>query len=521
MRLVVASEMREIDHHAIEIMGIPSLVLMENAGLKTLMTIEKAFSGLQDKRFTIVCGKGNNGGDGLVIARHLFNNRVALDVFVLSEPDALSIDAKTNLKILQKSGFNPIFVTTQEDLDELRVALEFSNIVIDAIFGTGFSGQIQGIACEAVEIINESRAKVVSLDIPSGICATTGHVSQPSIRADVTVTFGLPKVGLYLYPGCEFTGEVWIGDIGIPNVSTESISGSTFLLTTQMASSLLPARSDFSHKGAFGHLLILAGSTNYHGAGVLCTYGALRSGAGLVTLGIPEAISEKFLCDILPETIIKSFPSDREGFAINENHVNDLSGRYRAIVAGPGWGGGGKRRCSVTALLKNWCGPLLLDADALNAIEDPSIFSDFKGELIITPHPGEMAKLTGKNISAILEDPVQIAREFVSKFPCRLVLKGATTVIAFPDSRIILCSRPNSGLARGGSGDLLAGLIGGLMTQGLSSQTATIVGTFLHSEAASIAREEIGADSMTVSEIASKLPKAFKNLRGVIPSRVP
>ncbi|MBF0406686.1 MAG: NAD(P)H-hydrate dehydratase [Candidatus Riflebacteria bacterium] len=513
MRLVTAAEMREIDRHAIQEIGISSLVLMENAGLKTLMTIEKAFSGLHGKRFTIVCGKGNNGGDGLVIARHLFNHNVTMNVYLLAAETELSGDCLANYKILLKSGFRPTFIENEDGLDELRVALEFSDFAIDAIFGTGFTGGLKDIAALAVTILNESKVKKISLDVPSGLCATTGKISNPCVRADITVTLGLPKIGLYLPPGSTYSGEIWVADIGIPSRSVDLTPGRTFLLNQPLVSSILAERSDFAHKGTFGNLLILAGSKSYQGAGVLCTYGALRSGAGIVTLGIPSVIAERMLCEVPPEVIVRSFASDWEGFDISENHIKALSGHYRAIAAGSGWGTGEKRKDTLKAILTSWNGSLLLDADALNSIGDPGILNEHKGEKILTPHPGEMAALTQKSVAEILENPLQAAADFVAKYQCVLILKGAVTIIASSDGRILVSSRPNSSLARGGSGDLLAGVVGGFLAQGYPAFSAAAIGTFLHSEAASAARAKIGADSVTISEIASCMPEAFKSIR--------
>ncbi|HEY9071333.1 MAG TPA: NAD(P)H-hydrate epimerase, partial [Candidatus Ozemobacteraceae bacterium] len=260
MRLVTASEMREIDRHAIEKIGIPSLVLMENAGLKVLFTLEKVLSGLKGKRFTVVCGRGNNGGDGLVVARHLVNAGVPVEVFLAARPDDLSHDAAANLAILMSSGTQPTVMTDVEDLDRLRVALSFSDVVVDAIYGTGFTGRIDGYQREVVRIINDSRVWCVSIDVPSGLDATTGRVSDPAIRAGATITLGAPKLGMFLYPGRDYVGEVWVADIGIPQVSFDAAPTGHRLITANLASALLPVRRESAHKNTFGHLLVLGGS---------------------------------------------------------------------------------------------------------------------------------------------------------------------------------------------------------------------------------------------------------------------
>jgi len=514
MRIVTASEMREIDRHAIETVGINSLVLMENAGLKVLFALEKALSGLRGKRFTVVCGKGNNGGDGLVVARHLFNNGVSVNVFIISQKDDMSPDAKANLKILENSGLHPFFMSGIEDLTKLRVTLEFSDCVVDAIYGTGFSGQITGYVAEVIKVINDSSAKKVAVDVPSGLCSTTGNLSNPSIRADITITLGLPKLGLYLYPGLEAVGEIWMADIGIPRVSVEAVPGHCALLSRYFVSTLMPPRRDDSFKGTFGKVLILAGSKDYQGAGIFATYGALRSGVGLVTLGMPEKVALNLSCEVLPDVIVKKLPEVEGGFSLEENEISNFTGTYGAIVAGPGWGKGGARNKSIENLLKFWVGNLLLDADALNALGNSSLLGKQAGELIITPHLGEMATLTGRSVAEVKTDAINIVREFAVKHKCIVVLKSSVTIVFNKNGDFLVCSRPNSGLAKGGSGDLLAGLIGGLLAQGIPPFNAAAIGTFLHSEAGEIARKELGADAMTISEVASFVPKAFKRLRG-------
>ena len=514
MRLVTAAEMRAIDRHAIDQVGIPSLVLMENAGLKVLLTLEKVLAGLLNKRFTVVCGKGNNGGDGLVVARHLFNHQIAVHTFIIGQPRDLSPDAATNLKMLENSGYRPTFVSLPEDIDQLRVALEFSDVVVDALYGTGFSGVLEGIPAEAVRVMNLAGCRKVALDVPSGLCADSGRCSGPAFQADLTVTLGMPKLGLYLPPGCDLAGEVWVADIGLPFVSFESVPGRTTLLTQRVAASLMPQRPEHGHKGTFGHLLILAGSDEYQGAGSLVTYGALRSGAGLVTWGMPEGLNARISCEVLPDVIVRNFPSDSGGFDIGEEQVCDLAGVYRAIAAGSGWGRGESRRKTVRSLLRQWAGPLLLDADALNAVESIGELASYGESLVLTPHPGELARLTGQSVQSIREDPLRAAAAFIERVPCVLVLKGPVTIIMKCDGQAFILSRPNSGLARGGSGDLLAGLIGGFLAQGMPPFLAAAVGAWLHAEAGHIARQELGADAMTVTEMASLIPRAFRRLRG-------
>lgn len=514
MRLFTTEEMRAADQHAINKVGIPSLVLMENAGIKSLITIEKILGGLKGKRFTIVCGRGNNGGDGLVIARHLLNNDVAAHVFVTVNPEDMADDARANLEILIRSGATPVLLKDAQDIDRLRIAMEFSECVLDCLFGTGIKGNIGGLEAEIIRAMNDTRARRISIDVPSGLCATSGKVSQPTFIAEYTITLGVPKVGLFVFPGKRLAGEVWVADIGLPAVSKAASGATHFLVTSSLAETLIPERDDDMHKGDAGKLLILAGSDEYQGAGVMASYGALRSGAGLVTLGLPDCLQGKMSCQVLPEVIVRHLPCNDGGFAVSENLAIELSAKYRVLLAGPGWGRSEKRADSISNLVKNWAGLAILDADALNLIADPKIFLQKGGQLVITPHIGEMSRLCKLSVEEVANDQVGIARKFALEYKIVVVLKSSVTIIAEPNGRVYVNSRPNSGLARGGSGDLLSGLMAGLATTGISKLNAAVAAVHILSEAADLAKTELGADAMTVSEIASFLPRAFKTLRG-------
>jgi NAD(P)H-hydrate epimerase len=514
MRLFTAEEMRAADKHAIEKVGIPGQVLMENAGIKSLLTIEKILGGLKGKRFTIVCGRGNNGGDGLVIARHLFNNDIAVHVFVTATPEEMTPDARNNFSILQNTGLEPIILQEKSGIDRLRIAMEFSECLLDCLYGTGIKGNILGFGAEIIAAMNDTRAVKISIDLPSGLCASTGRISSPCFVADYTVTLGVPKVGLFVLPGKRAAGEIWIADIGLPAISAASPGSSHFLVTSGLASSLLPERDDCIHKGDAGKLIILAGSKDYQGAGILASFGALRSGAGLVTLAMPDCLAGHLNCQALPETILNFLPAADGGFAISPEKCEELAGRYRTLLAGPGWGRGEKRAKTLINILLAWKGLAVLDADALNLIADNGLPELPNARLIITPHLAEMARLCQTTVAEIAENQIEAARRFATTNKVIVVLKSAVTVIADHRGTVYINSRPNSGLARGGSGDLLAGLIVGLASTGIPELQAAIIGVYLLSEAAEKARDELGADSMTVSEIASFIPAAFKSLRG-------
>jgi NAD(P)H-hydrate epimerase len=322
---------------------------------------------------------------------------------------------------------------------------------------------------------------------------------------------------MFLFPGKDITGEVWVADIGIPEVSFASVTARTNLVTTQLSQTLLPPRSPDSHKGTNGKLLILAGSNQYPGAAVITSYGALRSGAGLVTLAMPESLKGNLSFQLLPETILDFMPASDGKFNLSSKTVDGLNSRYRTILAGPGWGRSKETEKSVKALISNWEGQLVLDADALNSIKQPELLKEARQIALITPHLTEMSRLTGKSIEEVQKNQLEIAAEFARDNRTIVVLKSAVTVIADHNGRLFISSRPNSGLARGGSGDLLAGLVAGLATTGISPLNAAIAGVHLLADSAEFAVAELGADAVTVSEIASFIPRAFRKLRQELP----
>ncbi len=514
MRLFTTEEMRAADRHAIEKVGIPGLVLMENAGIKALMTMEKILGGLKGKRFTIICGKGNNGGDGLVIARHLFNNNVATQVFIAAPPEEMTSEAAQNYKILVNSGMETGLLKTHRDIDRLRIAMEFSECVIDCMFGTGVKGDITGFSADIVRAMNDTRACRIAIDVPSGLCATSGKLSNPCFMAQYTITLGAPKLGLFVFPGKSAAGEVWIADISLPDVSAASSGCQHFLLTSDLISAILPLRDDYMHKGNGGRALLMAGSGEYPGAGIIASYGALRSGAGIVQLILPDCLRGNLSGPVLPEVIVNYLPSQDGGFSITAREADEIAEHPGCLLIGPGWGRNASRAESLKQVLTSWKRLAVVDADALNLISDHNLLKHVAGQLIITPHIGEMARLTGKSIEEVKNSQIAIAREFAVEHKLTVVLKSAITVIAEPRGKVYVCSRPNSGMARGGSGDLLAGLICGLAASGISSLNAALSGVFLLAEAGETARNELGADAMTVSETASYIPAAFKKLRG-------
>lgn len=516
MKLFTAEQMRSIDRYAIENIGIPSVVLMENAGTKALLSLEKILGTLKDKKITILCGKGNNAGDGFVIARHLLNNFVPVNIFLIDEPTAK--DAKTNLQILRSSGFSPIYIEKNEDLKKLKIAVEFSDCVIDCLFGTGFKGEIEGVYADAISVINASSVCKVSIDMPSGVCATTGRASQVTFKADYTICLAAPKVGMFLLPGKEFVGKIFITDIGIPQLCYQAEKSTCHLLTTDFTKTFLPLRKETIHKKQAGTVVIFAGSQQYGGAPVLASYGALRSGAGVVKLYMPDCLSGRVPFNVLPEVIIKYTDSKNGVLNLNTEELNDWLKNANAVLLGPGISIDSLTQNALEQLLDSCECPLILDADALSSVAKTDDLSKTKAKLIITPHLGEFAHLTGISTKEINDDIIKIAQEFAIKHNLILVLKSAITLIAEPNANVFVASNPNSGLAKAGSGDLLSGLIAGLAATGMQPLNAALIGVSLLSDAARLTRNDLGADSMTVSEVAANIPRAFKMLRGEPPT---
>jgi NAD(P)H-hydrate epimerase len=391
--------------------------------------------------------------------------------------------------------------------------MEFSEAIIDSVFGTGFKGQIKGLLADIIKAMNDSRAIKIAIDAPSGLNGNTGEVSNLSFVADYTVTLGAPKVGLFMFPGKKITGEIWIAEIGIPDCSFNSVEADSFLLTTQLVQTLLPPKDDQLHKGSAGKLFILAGSDQYQGAGVVASYGAHRSGVGIVNLGLPDCLEGNLCSQVLPETILSFVDSNKGVFDLKADFIENLNGKYRALLAGPGWGRSPIAEKSLETILHKWNGSLILDADALNQLKDKEALKNREYVPVITPHLGEMARLLEIPVEEVATRQIQVAREFARNYKTIVVLKSAVTVVSDHTGRVFVSSRPNPGLAKGGSGDLLSGLIAGLIASGLSELNAALAAVHIQAEAAEEAVTELGVDAVTISEIAAYVPRAFKKLR--------
>ncbi|MEO0085698.1 MAG: NAD(P)H-hydrate dehydratase [candidate division WOR-3 bacterium] len=517
-RLVTAAEMQTIDRRAAADWGIAGPVLMENAGRAAADAIEHRFAPLCGRRFLIVCGKGNNGGDGFVIARHLANRGALPLCLLLGRTSELKGDARANADILLKSGLPLRDVASAEELGPLLSGAGLSGtVLVDAIFGTGFSGAPQGLAAAAIRLLNDSGLPTVSIDIPSGVNADSGAVAAEAVNACLTVTMCLPKIGLYLYPGRAHSGCIEVADIGIPqHLLTEGAT--TFLADDAFVRNHVPPRRPDGHKGTFGTCLVIAGSSGFSGAACLTAMAAVRSGAGLVRLAHPASLSNVVESAVL-EAVKHPLPETGAGTLSRAalDPLLELTESADSVAIGPGISTHPETRELVAALLSGIDRPIVLDADGINCLTLDVLHSSLTSRnspLVMTPHPGELARLIGSTPNEVNADRVNTALSFSRRHGAVLLLKGAPTVIAEPQGTLFLNPTGNSGLGSGGTGDVLTGLIAGLIAQKAKPLDATICAAFLHGRAADLAAADLTQYCVCASDVLNYLPRAFRSVLG-------
>jgi ADP-dependent NAD(P)H-hydrate dehydratase / NAD(P)H-hydrate epimerase len=518
MKLVTASEMRELDRRAIQDLGIPSLVLMENAGRATYQILRREFPSLEGE-VAVVAGRGNNGGDGFVMARYLANAGIPVAVFLLGARDQVSGDAQVNLEILARLGIAVAEVRTDADLNPAVHRLAKAGLIVDALLGTGLNSPVQGLMAALIERINHLRAPVLAVDIPTGLSADTGEVLGVALKAEVTVTYGWPKLGQVLPPGRDYVGRLWQVDISIPPALAREVPVS--LAEAREMRALLPPRPFTSHKGNFGHLLVLAGAVGKTGAAALAAEAALRAGAGLVTLGVPASLND-ILEVKLTEAMTLPLPEAAGARALGAAAgapITAFLGEKFTLALGPGIGTHPETRELVGRLVRDLACPMVIDADGLNNLAgDTGALKDAGGPRILTPHPGEMARLVGASTPDVQARRLDLARETATKFGITLVLKGTQTVVAGPDGRASLNSTGNPALASGGTGDVLTGLIGGFLAQGMASWDAARLGVYLHGLAADFWVSRHGSRGMIAGDLLAILPQTLAEFsQGMIP----
>ncbi len=510
-RLVDAEQMREMDRKTIEEYKIPGELLMESAGRGVFFYIEQNFPFLED--VVIFCGKGNNGGDGFVVARYLANRQIYVSVYLLGKKQELKGDAQLNcqrfLNYARDMG-ELIEVENEEELESAWERVSQTNLIIDAIFGTGLNSPVRGLAKRAIEIINEASEEfgvpVISVDIPSGVDASNGQVLGEAVWADATVTFGLAKVGHYTFPGASRVGELELVDICIPFEVMESAR--TWLVDQELAFSLLRARRPDAHKGEAGHTLIFAGSVGKTGAGAMAGESALRTGAGLVTLAVPSSLNpilEEKLTEVMTEPVPET--SEQTFGKVSVERAKKLMEDKEVIAIGPGIGQNKDVDEFFREILLSAKVPVVIDADGLNSLaRQMELLEKTQAPLILTPHPGEMSRLTGLSTKEIQSERLKIAREYAQKWGVILVLKGARTVIASPEGEAFLNLSGNPGMASAGMGDVLTGIIAGLVSQGYSPLEASVLGVYIHGKAGDLAYQELGGVGIIAGDLISRIP---------------
>lgn len=538
MKVATSQEIREIDRIAIDDYGIPSLVLMERAGLAVFRIASELYP---ENRFLVLSGWGNNGGDGLVAARELHNHGKKVKVIILSTENELSTDCKAQYKTALKFGVPVEFRNslTSRDLH--------GSTVIDAVFGTGLSRPVQGKIARIFEFINSSDVPVVSVDIPSGISADTGEVMGTAIKANYTVTFGLPKRGHFLHPGRQYSSKLFVEDIGFPTklITSEAIKVS--LTDRQTVSSLIPPRPIYSHKGNYGHALVIAGSKGKTGAALMTAKACLRSGSGLVTLAVPESLMEVFQGRVTEEMTL-SLPDDGSGMISSKAIdviLNFAAQKVDVIAIGPGIGVSHDTEKVVAELIQRSTIPLVIDADGINSIAFSvergawsEILRKAKAPIILTPHSGEMARLlkgsnklrairdesreknsllvTHYSLQIIEKNRIDTAIAFSKETGAYLVLKGVPTIVASPDGNAFINTTGNPGMATAGSGDVLTGIISSFLGQGLSPIDTCRLGVYLHGLAGDVAMSNKGEHALIASDIINFLPDALcQTIRGL------
>ena len=503
MYVIKAEEMRRIDERAIKDYLIPGVILMENAGLCLVEAINRENYG---PRLTVIAGRGNNGGDGFVVARHFYRKK-HVHVWTAVRDEDYRGDALINLKILRKLGAPITCLQEPGALDSLQAELKNTDLVVDALFGTGLSRPLGDRDQSIVQAINQSPAPVLAVDIPSGICADSGQVLGAAVKADKTVTFALPKLGHYLHPGAAHRGELEVVDIGIPPMLLSGFAVS--LLTSESMAALLPSRPDDGHKGTFGKVLLVAGSRGMTGAAILAARAALRGGCGLLYAAVPQGVWP-IVAGGVAEAVLMPLPESEVG-CIHQDAFPALAEKWadcQALAVGPGLGQEPGLQQLLELILKACPLPMVLDADALNLL---AVIGPVKGKAptVITPHPGEAARLLGKKTAEIQANRIESARELAARYESVVVLKGAQTLIAAPDGKVAINSTGNNGMATAGSGDVLTGLLVSLLAQKLDPWQAAQLAVYLHGLAGDLAAEQLGQTSLMAGDLLKFLPQAY------------
>jgi hydroxyethylthiazole kinase-like uncharacterized protein yjeF len=511
MKIASVEEMRFMDRYAVEKLGIAEEILMENAALASVALLQREI-GIRDKKFVVFCGSGNNGGDGLAVARLIHSGGGKVKVFLLGDKNKFRGAAQTNMAIIDKL---PIEVLKLENAAAAKKDVAHSDLIIDAIFGTGLDRPVAGLAADVIALINKSKKKVLSLDIPSGVNGNTGEVMGTAVSADYTVTFGLPKIGNMLYSGYELCGQIFVSHISFPPSLMES--NNLQIATNDYVA--LPKRQAEAYKGSVGDVLFIAGAANYYGAPYFAAMSFMKAGGGYARLAAPKSMIGKLAVKGREIVYLPQEETTAGSIAMKcKRGLLEAAAKVDMVVIGPGLSLQEETVRLVKELAEAIKVPLLIDGDGLTAIaENPEILHSRKAATILTPHLGEMARLTGKPVAQISSNKIAVLREATEKLKATIVLKGAHSLIGTQKGSVYINLSGNAGMATAGSGDVLTGCIAAMHGLGLKSEEATRKGVFLHGYAGDLAAAKKGEDGITAKDIMEFLPQALKNDRtGVI-----
>lgn len=516
MKLATAAEMAAVDRCASACHGIAVSELMARAGRCVADAAELLLGPVRGRRVALLCGRGNNGGDGFVAALALRTRGAEVRVVLVGAPADLRPDARQAWEAARAAGIEPVVCADIADLAAARALVRDADLVVDALLGTGFTPPARDLAQAAIRLVNSLGLPVLAVDIPSGLAADRGRVDGDAVLAAATVTFGYPKPGLVVHPGARHVGRLWLADIGFPPEADSLVAGDLNLITPHDLLPHLAPREPESHKGTFGHVLLVAGSRGMVGAAALAARGALRAGAGLVTVALPEQAAPPLLPG-LPEAMLLPLPDLAPG---PEGHdplavVLDRIAGAGALAAGPGLGRGEGPARLVLGLCAAVDAPLLLDADALHALAaaGPQATARRRTPAVLTPHPGELSALTGMSAAEVRADRVGAARACARRFNAVVVLKGARTVVAPPAGPAWINPTGNPGMAAAGMGDVLTGVIAAHLARGMAPPAAALLGVYLHGLAGDLALANSGPWGILASEVANLLPAAVRSLR--------
>jgi len=512
MEALTAAEMREADRHCLEDLGMPGPVLMENAGLRCVELLDLKLRQVGGKRIVVCAGKGNNGGDGFAIARHLALAGARVRVFLTAATDELEGDAHLNFAALLAVGVRPEPAVTGPQRRNLTTALSAADVAVDALLGTGLTGAPRDPAASVIRAINRSGCRVLAVDLPSGSNADNGQVPGDAVHADWTVTFARPKVGLLLHPAAEYCGELFVGSLGVPESAFARREPCAAVLTAEsVGAALPPPRLPDTHKGTYGRVFVVGGSTGMSGAVVLACRGALRAGAGLTTAVVPRGINASVEAALIEATSVPTDECASGSFSVSAvpEILSAVSGAD-AVALGPGLSRHEEAAEVAALLLEELACPVVLDADGLTAFGGRlDRLARSRAPRVLTPHPGEAAALLCWTVAEVQRDRRAAVERLTAETGSAVVLKGSRTLVALPTGELRVNVTGNPGMATGGSGDVLTGLIAALLAQRLPPLEAACAGVFLHGLAGDLAARSRGEQSVVAGDLVDALPDAF------------